>query len=278
MGKLRVVVLTARSPGITLAAALSALPEIHSITIVTTRVVPRQTLLRKLRRMYLHEGGPGVRQALLRRLRGASARNGEELGELVRRACPGARHIHLDDLHAAESLAMLRGLAPDLGVVFATYRLGREVFSLPRLGCLNLHLGRAPEYRGSSPGFYEMLDGVPEVGVTVHRVSEKLDEGPILLQERFPLDLAPATDPLEYLKRYQSEVLIPQGIRLMSLAVQRVAHGIDAERKQGNGPPPRPRAIFRLQQELRERVAERRTELEAEIELAPWRTIDIPTS
>lgn len=224
--------------------------------------------------MYLHEGAPGVRQALLQRLRGGSASTSDELGRLVRGACPGARHIHCDDLHAPESLATLRALAPDLGVVFATYRLGHEVFSIPRRGCVNLHLGRAPEYRGSSPGFYEMLDGVPEVGVTVHRVSEKLDGGPILLQETFPLDLAPAQDPMDYLKRYQAEVLVPQGIRLMSLAVQRVAQGLDEERKQGSGSRPRPRATFRLQQELRRRVARRRAHMEA----APFSAIDIPTS
>jgi methionyl-tRNA formyltransferase len=227
--------------------------------------------------MYLHEGARGVRQAMLRRLRGGSASSSAELAALVRRACPGARHIHCDDLHAPESLATLRVLAPDLGVVFATYRLGREVFSIPRRGCLNLHLGRAPDYRGSSPGFYEMLDGVPEVGVTIHRVSEKLDEGPILLQETFPLDLAPAMDPMDYLKQYQSEVLVPQGIRLMGLAVERVAQGLDEERKQDTGARPRPRATFRQQQELRERVAQRRTE-QQQMRAGPLPAIDIPTS
>ena len=83
--------------------------------------------------------------------------------------CPGARHLHRDDLHTAESIALLKSLAPDIGVVFAAYRLRPEVFTIPRLGCLNLHLGRAPEFPGSSPAFYELLEGVPEVGITVHR-------------------------------------------------------------------------------------------------------------
>jgi methionyl-tRNA formyltransferase len=260
MGLLDLVVLTSRTLGIALAATLRGLPEVRSVTVVTTKVVPRQSLVRKLRRMYLHEGASGVRQALFRRLRGVSAGSPEELAMLVRRTCPGSRHIHLDDLHTTASLSTLRDLAPDLGVVFATYRLRPEVFGIPRMGCLNLHLGRAPEYRGSSPGFYEMFDGVPEVGVTVHRVSAKLDEGPILLQETFPLETAPTGDPLEYLRRYQAEVLIPEGIRLMSQAVQNLAQGISEERGQGPGSRPRPRATYRLQQELRRRVAERRAQ------------------
>ena len=151
---------------------------------------------------------------------------------MVARRCPGATHIHCDDLHAPESLARLQALAPDLGIVFATYRLRRVLFGIPRMGCLNLHLGRAPEFRGSSPGFYEMLEGVPEVGVTVHRVSEHLDGGPILLQEVFPLDIAPPGDPMDYLKRYQAEMLVPHGIRMMVRAVERVARGVNEERAQ----------------------------------------------
>jgi folate-dependent phosphoribosylglycinamide formyltransferase PurN len=258
MTPLDIVVLTSNSRGVALAAALHALPEIRSVTVVTTRVVPRQGFGRKLRRMYLHDGAPGVCQALFRRLRGAPDGNPKELAELIGESCHGARHLHFDDLHTPESLAFLRSLAPDLGVVFATYRLRPELLEIPRLGTVNLHLGRAPEYRGSSPGFYEMFDGVPEVGVTVHRISAKLDEGPILLQESFPLDLAPLDDPLEYLKRYQAQVLVPQGIRLMRLAVQRLAQGVAEERAQGGGSRPRPRATYRLKQELRHRVSNRR--------------------
>jgi folate-dependent phosphoribosylglycinamide formyltransferase PurN len=259
MESLSVVLLTSRALGLELGAALSGMPEVRSLTVITTRVVSRQSLYRKFHRMYLHEGVRGVLDAARRRMRAPSGGARQELAALVAEKCPGATHIHHDDLHSPESLAYLRAVAPDLGIVFATYRLRPEVFNIPRMGSLNLHLGRAPEFRGSSPGFYEMLEGVPEVGVTVHRVSEKLDEGPILLQETFPLDIAPAGDPMQYLKRYQAEVLLPQGIRLMVQAVHRLARGASQERAQGSGARPRPRATYRLQQELRRRVAERRS-------------------
>jgi formyl transferase-like protein len=267
MAGLDLVLLTSRPVGVELAAVLLCLPEVRTLTLVTTRVVPRQSLARKLRRMYLHDGPGGLLRATLARVRRPSASAREELSDLVARQCPGVAHIHCDDLHAPESVARLRALAPDLGIVFATYRLKPEVFGIPRLGCLNLHLGRAPEFRGSSPGFYEMLQGVPEIGVTVHRVTEGLDEGAILLQEVMPLDIAPAGDPLEYLQRYLGEVVIPRGIRLMATAVERLARGISDERIQLPGTPPRPRATYRQQQELRRRVAERRTG-----------SVDIPTS
>jgi methionyl-tRNA formyltransferase len=256
--ELDLVVLTSAAKGVELASALGGLPEVRSVTVVTCKAVPRQRLLRKLRRMYLHEGSGGLLRAALSRLHPRSHSSREGLAELVARRCPGATHVHHDDLHSPESLAHLQALAPDLGIVFATHRLRPEVFGIPRMGCLNLHLGRAPEFRGSSPGFYEMLEGVPEVGVTVHRVSAQLDGGPILLQEVFPLDIAPPDDPMEYLKRYQAEVLIPNGIRMMVRAVESVARGVSEERVQSGGSRPRRRATHRQQQQLRRRVAERR--------------------
>jgi methionyl-tRNA formyltransferase len=104
-----------------------------------------------------------------------------------------------------------------------------------------------------------MLEGEPTVGVTVHRVSEALDAGPIVAQESFPLDLAPDGDPLAYLRRYQAEVLIPNGVRLMAEAVQRFARGeMDARLQPEGGAPVRKRATYRLKRELRRRVRRRR--------------------
>ncbi|HZA91496.1 MAG TPA: formyltransferase family protein, partial [Gemmatimonadales bacterium] len=122
------------------------------------------------------------------------------------------------------------------------------------------HLGLAPEFRGSSPAFYEMLEGVPTVGVTIHRINEGLDTGPIIKQESFPIDLAPGEDPIAYLRRYQREVLIPNGIRMMADAVRAAASGsIIIERPQPPASRPvRRRATYRLKRELRRRVRRRR--------------------
>jgi folate-dependent phosphoribosylglycinamide formyltransferase PurN len=257
---LDVAVLTSAAEGVELAAALARLTEVRSVTVVTTGVLSRRLgPLDKLRRLHRDDGMPGLfRAAVGRLLRPWKAGRRAELAALVSRACPGATHFHCDDLHSPSSIARLRELAPDLGVVFATYPLRAEVFTIPRLGCLNLHLGRAPEFRGSSPGFYELMEGVPEVGVTIHRVIEGLDSGPILLQEVFPLDIAPSKDPISYLRQYQTQILMPNGIRLMARAVERMARGTVEEHSQPAGRRPRRRASHRLKQELRRRVAARR--------------------
>lgn len=258
---LNVLVLTSAPMGIDLAARLARLDEVRLLTVVTTRTVPRQhSRLEKLRRLLRYDGPPGI----LRELSGAARHlfgpdRQETLARTVAARCPGARHLHREDLHTAESIALLKGLAPDIGVVFAAYRLRPEVFTIPRLGCINLHLGRAPEFRGSSPAFYELLEGVPEVGITVHRVSEQLDAGPILAEESFPLDLAPEQDPVSYLVRYQQEILVPNGTRMMADVVRRLASGPMEERVQPpSAAPARGRATYELKRELRRRVRIRR--------------------
>jgi methionyl-tRNA formyltransferase len=104
-----------------------------------------------------------------------------------------------------------------------------------------------------------MLEGVPSVGVTIHRITEGLDAGPILAQESFPIELAPEEDPVSYVQRYQAEVLIPNGSRMMAEAVSQLARGRIEERPQPPGAPPaRRRATYQLKRELRRRVERRR--------------------
>lgn len=261
--RLDVVLFTSSPLGLDVAAAVAALDEVRSLHIVTTALPRPGTALERLRRTYRYYGPPGVLASVRARLpRALSPAPTPPLAEEARRRVPSAGHWHYADLHAPECLAHVRSLRPDLGIVFACYRLRHSLFSIPRLGTLNLHLGKAPEFRGSSPGFYELLAGVPEVGVTVHRVDDGLDSGPILLQHTHPLDLTPPGDPLRYLAALQREVLVPAGAALMAEAVRQVAGGEAVERPQGaGGDRPRRRATWAQHQELRRVVAERRRSL-----------------
>lgn len=265
--RLNVVVLTSSGMGVEVAARVAELPEVRAVTLVTTSVSPvRRGLAEKAAVILRHDGPAGIARAAADRLlrRGAAS-----LAERARRRCPGVLHLHLPDLHAAESRDRLAALGADLGVTAAVYKLGPEVFTIPRLGCLNLHLGRAPRFRGSSPGFYEMLEGVAEVGVTVHRISERLDAGDILLQETFPLDLAPPGDPIAYLRAYQLEVLVPNGARLMAEAVGAVARGEAEGRAQDlSGTRARRRATWEQKRELRRVVRRRRGSVDNRAERA----------
>ncbi len=92
----------------------------------------------------------------------------------------------VQDLHASSTLEQIRAFAPDLGVALAAPILKPELFSIPRLGTLNLHKGKVPDYRGMPPAFWEFWHDEKEVGCTVHRIAAGLDTGPILMQEALP--------------------------------------------------------------------------------------------
>jgi methionyl-tRNA formyltransferase len=79
--------------------------------------------------------------------------------------------------------AMLAGYEPDLLLVFGfNWRLPRQVLAVPRLGVLNVHPSALPKYRGPSPVLWAIRNGEPSMGITVHRMTERIDAGPVLAQ------------------------------------------------------------------------------------------------
>ena len=64
----------------------------------------------------------------------------------------------------------------------------RSLLNAPKEGVFNIHSGALPDYRGMMPVFWQMLDGKKEVGITIHRVDEKIDHGNIVLQKMISID------------------------------------------------------------------------------------------
>jgi methionyl-tRNA formyltransferase len=91
----------------------------------------------------------------------------------------------------AEGLvAGLAGYQLDLLVVYGfNWRLPASVLGVPKFGVLNVHTSLLPRYRGPAPVLWAIRNGDPEVGLTIHRMDERFDAGPILTQRGgIPLD------------------------------------------------------------------------------------------
>lgn len=83
----------------------------------------------------------------------------------------------------AEFLEQLRALEPDISVVVAYgHILGRDVIDLPKRGTLNIHASLLPEYRGAAPIQAAIRDGLEWTGVSIMRMEQKLDAGPVIMQ------------------------------------------------------------------------------------------------
>ena len=82
----------------------------------------------------------------------------------------------------------IAGLGADLSVVVAYGQiLSREVLDVPALGSVNLHASLLPALRGAAPINWSIVRGDTVTGVTVMRMVEQMDAGPILFQAEEPI-------------------------------------------------------------------------------------------
>ena len=87
-----------------------------------------------------------------------------------------------ENLKAPEFLAALRAYDPTLMVVVAFRMLPKQVWSIPKKGCFNLHASLLPHYRGAAPINWAIINGETETGLTTFLIDEKIDTGQILNQ------------------------------------------------------------------------------------------------
>ena len=92
------------------------------------------------------------------------------------------------DLKAPEFEEELRAFGADLFVVVAYSILPKNILGVAKFGAVNVHGSMLPKYRGAAPVQRAIADGLPETGVTVFRLDEKMDHGPILAQRLIPID------------------------------------------------------------------------------------------
>jgi methionyl-tRNA formyltransferase len=84
-------------------------------------------------------------------------------------------------IRAPESVARVTAAAPALVVVVAYGQIiPRAVLEIPPRGILNVHASLLPRHRGAAPVAHAILSGDAVTGVTIMRMDELLDHGPIL--------------------------------------------------------------------------------------------------
>lgn len=91
-------------------------------------------------------------------------------------------------LRSKEVQDLFSSLAPDIIVVAAYGRfLPTPVLNLPPGGCLNLHPSLLPRHRGPSPVVTSILEGDPATGVSLMRLDEGMDTGPVIASRPYQM-------------------------------------------------------------------------------------------
>ena len=96
-----------------------------------------------------------------------------------------------------ETLEWIRNDIPDLILVIDFGHIIREpLLNMAPLGCINIHPSMLPAYRGSAPVQRAIMDGLKETGVTIFRLDEGMDSGPVLARIPVTIDILDDTPSL----------------------------------------------------------------------------------
>ena len=94
-----------------------------------------------------------------------------------------------ENFKTEETVEQLRALQPDVCAVVAYGRiLPQSVLDIPTKGCVNIHASLLPQYRGSAPYQWAVLDGLAETGVTAQYMALKMDAGDVIDVAKTPID------------------------------------------------------------------------------------------
>lgn len=126
-----------------------------------------------------------------------------------------------------EATRRLDALGAELGVVVAYGGLVREpLLRAPVHGWINLHFSLLPAWRGAAPVQRALMAGQEETGISVFRLEEGLDTGPVHRMRRVPI--APQETAGELLER-----LAREGVAELLAAVEDVAAGREPQPQTG---------------------------------------------
>ncbi|RKY58012.1 MAG: hypothetical protein DRP94_07465 [Candidatus Latescibacterota bacterium] len=168
-------------------------PEVEVRKVIILRPLNQKDkfgLLKKVLDLY---GAWGTFRLLLRILR-VKVGTGTVEGYLKR---AGIGYEYVEDINDGSVADYVRREGIDLIVsVAASQMFSRKLLSSPRYGCINVHHGKLPEYRGMMSNFWQMYNGEEFAVVTFHRMTEDLDGGEVLLEKKVKINY---DRPLDYL-------------------------------------------------------------------------------
>ena len=97
-------------------------------------------------------------------------------------------HHEFSQYEMPKAMDFVENISPDLMVsVFCNIKLPHEMLSLAKIGGINLHQGKLPDYRGLMPIFYCQINGENTIGSSVHLMSDKFDAGQIIAEGLLPI-------------------------------------------------------------------------------------------
>ena len=91
-------------------------------------------------------------------------------------------------LNNKDELEIFKKISPDIVIVVAYGQIIPKIFlNLPKLGFINIHASLLPKWRGAAPIQRAIMNGDKTIGVSIMKIEEKLDSGPVLASKEIEL-------------------------------------------------------------------------------------------
>ena len=121
-----------------------------------------------------------------------------------------------DTLETKEEINHIKKLKPDLVIVVAYGKiLPPKILNIDKLQFINVHASLLPKWRGAAPIQRAIMNMDSESGVSIMRIIQKLDAGPVLLQERIKINQEMSYEELSKKMSEIGEKLILNSIKLI---------------------------------------------------------------
>ena len=93
------------------------------------------------------------------------------------------------NLNSNEELKIFKELSPDIVVVAAYGQIiPKNFLNIAKFGFINIHASLLPKWRGAAPIQRAIMNGDKKIGVSIMKIEEKLDSGPVLASKEIELD------------------------------------------------------------------------------------------
>tara|TARA_B100001778_G_C18532787_1_gene604464 strand:- start:290 stop:1240 length:951 start_codon:yes stop_codon:yes gene_type:complete len=98
------------------------------------------------------------------------------------------KYFQPENLKDQSIIDKITSINPDIIVVVAFRMIPKSIWQIPKYGTINLHASLLPNYRGSAPINWAIINNEDFTGVTTFFIDDKIDTGDILLQEKIKVD------------------------------------------------------------------------------------------
>lgn len=90
-------------------------------------------------------------------------------------------------INTDQTAAIFKAANADLGLSLGNRYIAKRIFSIPRLGMINVHGELLPEYRNAQGVMWNISNRETMTGYTVHEIDDRIDTGRILYRETYPI-------------------------------------------------------------------------------------------